>query len=106
MYATTEGGQYGADCAGWARNLHEQVIWTNNANTQGAYAARGIPMRGVLGGVVGNLIGRIGGGNGFRTLGQPVPIGLPRYGGEISNVFCRRTYNDGRVEVYAGHCHG
>lgn len=46
MYATTEGGQYGADCAGWARNLHEGIQWVDNRNTAGALAARGIAPRG------------------------------------------------------------
>ena len=103
MYPTTQGGQYGQDCAGWARMLKERVYWQNNANTPGALAARGIAPRGrgyvaPIGVIAPYAYGGQrhfnGGGYGYRPVVQQPSVGYR----------CTVRKNGVIIAQFAGHC--
>jgi hypothetical protein len=77
MCDDTSGGQQTQDCAGWAHNLHEQVIWENNCGGNRA-GSGGVQVLN-------------GGGRGFRGNGGPTQQST------LTTVTTFHRHEEGRV---------
>jgi hypothetical protein len=85
-------------------------FYPSQMGMNGGQVGRAVGM--IAGPVLGRLFGhgaRFGGQSIARPVATPqlVPIGpVIQHPANISGLVCKRTYSDGRVEMYPGLCHG